>query len=58
MSCIWNIKPEERQCGYCAVEYCSQRMEQSETISTTNQGLVTAKWSNASIIDNGNRLNN
>lgn len=41
MSCIWNIKPEERHCDFCVVERCQDRLpKQSEAKALTQTELA------------------
>lgn len=56
MTCIWNIKPEERQCQWCVAQFCQDRQPRPPKTTTTTQGLLEAEWSNASIMENGNRF--
>lgn len=49
MTCIWNIKETERDCEFCAVEYCSYRLPKTPKIVTTTQGAFEqADWRDAS----------
>ena len=48
MNCIWNIKPEERQCQFCVVEGCKDRLpKQPKTITNTQGAFVQVDWSDA-----------
>jgi len=45
MSCIWNVKPTERHCGYYVVENCNERLpKQPQTITSTQSTFEQVDW--------------
>lgn len=36
MTCIWNVKEEERHCEFCTARFCDDRQPQAENETTTN----------------------
>ena len=37
MSCIWNNEQRKKECKFCAVQYCDERIEQDSCLTITTQ---------------------